>query len=97
AARLRLPLLVVAANRLGTVNHCALTAHVADTMGLVVAGFVLSNPAAEPDTSADTNAATIVALTGLSFLGELRHGSDPAAAAQDLDVPALLSWMSRAS
>jgi len=95
AARLRLPLLVVAANRLGTVNHCALTASVADAMGLAVAGFVLSNPTAERDTSADTNPATIVALTGLRFLGELRHGRDPAASAQALDVPALISWLDR--
>ena len=44
AARLRLPLLLVAANRLGTINHCALTARVAESMGLPVLGFVLSQP-----------------------------------------------------
>src|SRR5262249_24369338 len=40
AARLGLPLLVVAANRLGTVNHCALTARVAESAGLTTIGFV---------------------------------------------------------
>ena len=37
AARLGLPLLVVAANRLGTINHCALTARVAAAAALGLA------------------------------------------------------------
>ena len=45
AVRAGLPLLIVGANRLGTVNHCALTARVAAAAGLVVRGFVLSQPA----------------------------------------------------
>jgi dethiobiotin synthetase len=83
AARLRLPLLVVAANRLGTINHCALTARVADAMGLRVVGFVLSSPGAVRDHSADTNAAAVTSLTGLPCLGELPHLDDPAHAHLD--------------
>src|SRR4030095_6338537 len=64
AARLRLPLVVVAANRLGAVNHCALTAQVAAAMGLHVLGIVLSNLTPERDLSADTNGDTIRAPTG---------------------------------
>ena len=73
AVRTGLPLLVVGANRLGTVNHCALTARVAAAAGLVVHGFVLSQPAAETDASAATNAETIATLTGLRCLGVLPH------------------------
>jgi dethiobiotin synthetase len=83
AARLRLPLLVVAANRLGTINHCALTARVAEAMGLAVVGFVLSSPCRVRDASADSNAASITSLTGLPCLGELPHLDDPARAYLD--------------
>ena len=90
AVRAGLPLLVVGANRLGTVNHCALTARVAAAAGLVVRGFVLSQPTAETDPSAATNAETIAALTGLPCLGVLGHGPTPGDAVRALDVAALL-------
>ena len=95
AARLGLPLLVVAANRLGTINHCALTAHVADGMGLSVAGFVLSSPVAARDPSADTNAEAITGLTGMPCLGELPHLADPREAV--LDVSRLIVALSKDS
>ncbi len=90
AARLELPLLVVAANRLGTVNHCALTARVAESMGLTALGFVLSQPDRERDPSSATNAATIRTLTGLPCLGELPHLDDPALASNFLRIPSVL-------
>jgi dethiobiotin synthetase len=90
AARLGLPLLVVAANRLGTVNHCALTARVAESVGLTALGFVLSQPTPERDASAATNAATIRSLTGLSCLGELPYLADPALASDWLRLPEVL-------
>src|SRR5215510_7648161 len=90
AAHAALPLLIVAANRLGTVNHCALTARVAASAGLAVRGFVLSQPAAETDASAATNAETIAALTGLRCLGVLAHCTDAAVAARTFDLDALL-------
>ena len=89
AARAGLPLLIVAANRLGTVNHCALTARVAAVAGLEVRGFVLSQPAAETDASAATNAATIADLTGLRCAGVVGFRSAPADAASALDLDAL--------
>lgn len=70
-----LPLLIVAANRLGTVNHTALTARVARGEGLSVLGFVLSQSAPVTDESAVSNAATIADLTGLPCLGSLGHGA----------------------
>jgi dethiobiotin synthetase len=89
AARAGLPLLIVAANRLGTVNHCALTARVAADAGLLVRGFVLSQPAPATDASAATNAETIVALTGLQCRGVLRRCRAPQDAARTLDVAGL--------
>jgi len=74
AVRLALPVLIVAANRLGTVNHAALTARVARDAGLVVPGFVLSQPTATTDESAGTNAETIATLTGLRCLAVVPHG-----------------------
>jgi dethiobiotin synthetase len=77
AVRARLPLLIVAANRLGTVNHTALTARVAAAAGLDVRGFVLSQPTPATDPSAATNADTIAALTGLACLGVVPHAARP--------------------
>ena len=87
AARLGLPLLVVAANRLGTINHCALTARVAAAAGLTVLGFVLSQPTLDHDPSIASNTATIEHLTGLTCLGEIPHLDDPAEACRFLRVP----------
>ena len=84
AGRLSLPTLIVAANRLGTVNHCALTARVAAAAGLRVPGFVFSQPAAQTDESAATNAETVAALTGLPVLAALGHGPISAADAARL-------------
>lgn len=74
AARLGLPVLIVAANRLGTVNHCALTARAAAAAGLRVAGFVFSQPAPAADPSAATNPDAVAELTGLPVLAVLGHG-----------------------
>jgi dethiobiotin synthetase len=90
ARRCVLPLLVVAANRLGTVNHTALTARVAASLGLTMRGFVLSQPQPVTDESALSNADEIAALTGLRCLGVLPHLAEPRAAAPLLDVEALV-------
>lgn len=74
ARRAGLPLVIVAANRLGTVNHTALTARVARAEGLSVVGFALSQSAPATDESVASNAATIGDLTGLPCLGSLGHG-----------------------
>jgi dethiobiotin synthetase len=97
AARLRLPLLVVAANRLGTVNHCALTVRVAHAMGLDVLGIVLSQPASDVDPSAATNAATIATLTGVPVLAVLPYLSHPADAARVLRLDAILAGLQKDS
>jgi dethiobiotin synthetase len=88
ALRCRLPLVIVAANRLGTINHCALTARVARAAGVDVRGFVLSQPSPETDGSAATNAAAIAELTGLRCAGVLPHA--PPLPEAHLAVDALL-------
>ena len=87
AIRLRLPLLLVAANRLGTVNHCALTARVAEAARITVHGFVLSQTTATTDASGASNAETIVGLTALRCLGVLPHLVRPEEAAPLLVLP----------
>jgi dethiobiotin synthetase len=90
ATRCGLPLLIVAANRLGTINHCALTARVAIAAGLAVHGFVLSQPVPALDASAATNAGVITALTGLRCYAVLPYAPSSEAAAHALEVDAIL-------
>jgi dethiobiotin synthetase len=73
ARDLGLPLLIVAANRLGTINHCALTARAAAAAGVALRGFVLSQPDAATDPSVATNPEAIARLTNLPCLGVLEH------------------------
>ena len=89
ATRLAAPLLIVGANRLGTINHCALTARVARGAGLSVRGFVLSQPTRVTDVSAATNADVITSLTGLECLGVLPNSESYEAAAGALRPPLL--------
>jgi dethiobiotin synthetase len=91
AARCALPLLIVGANRLGTINHCALTAHAAAAAGLAVRGVVLSQRDREADPSAATNAAAVHDLTGLPVLGVLPHAPSAEAAAGALALDAILA------
>jgi len=89
-------ILVVAANRLGTINHTALTLAELSRRALRLAGFVLVdvNPLPGPDHA--TNAAEIATLTGVFPLGVLRHSQSldadslADAVAQDLDLSTVL-------
>ena len=89
AARARLPIAIVAANRLGTINHVALTARVATTYGLRIRGFVLSHPT-PPDASSPANATAITRLTGLGCLGIVPRGAGSVEAGSALAVDALV-------
>lgn len=73
AAGLGAPLLVVAANRLGTINHTALTVRAARAAGLEVADVVLTSPTAESDLSVTTNAGAIATLCQLAAVAVLPH------------------------
>jgi dethiobiotin synthetase len=65
------PIVVVAANRLGTINHTLLTLEVAERRGLLVAGWVLNHLQADDGASAISNAREIRQRTSVPFLGEI--------------------------
>jgi len=90
AARCGLPVLIVAANRLGTVNHTALTARVATAARLDLRGFVLSRPTPVVDQSQIGNAYEIQALTGLRCRGQLDHVADPIHAVERIELDGLV-------
>lgn len=56
AAALKLPVLIVAQNRLGCLNHSALTARSVASYGLRCVGIVLNTPSGANDVAAATNA-----------------------------------------
>ena len=68
---LKLPLIVVAANRLGMINHLLLTLEHASCKGLSVLGYILNRVSNENSLAADTNREVLAGLTGIQCLGEL--------------------------
>lgn len=62
-----LPLLVVVGNRLGCVNHAALTVRCARAAGVRVAGYVINALQPEPDLAMQTNAELLAELLGPSL------------------------------
>ncbi len=89
AARLNLPLLVVARTALGTVNHTALTLREAARASLGVAGLILNRTTEQTGPHEDGNADLIFKLTGHRPLGTLpwlrpEWARDPDAAADAL-------------
>jgi len=73
AAELQLPVLIVAANRLGTINHTALVAAECRRRELPCVGFILVDVSPTPAPDHDSNAEEIVRETGLPLLGALPH------------------------
>lgn len=79
AGVLKLPLVVVAANRLGVINHLLLTLEHAACRGLPVLGYILNQMERAPSLAAETNREVLAALTAVPCLGELRYVDDPVA------------------
>jgi dethiobiotin synthetase len=73
---LKLPLIVVAANKLGMINHLLLTLEHASCKGLSVLGYVLNQIEISPSLAAETNRETVVSLTGVPCIGELPYVED---------------------
>lgn len=73
AARVGLPVVVVARPGLGTLNHTALTLAELDRRGLPVAGVVVSGYPADPDTATRSNLAELDRLSGGRLLAVLDH------------------------
>jgi dethiobiotin synthetase len=79
AAEWSLPVLIVAANRLGVLNHTLLTVESVIAKGLPCAGVLLNQPVAPAadDAAAVTNPGILEDLLmsrGVPYLGELEHG-----------------------
>jgi len=72
----KLPILVVAANRLGAINHLLLTLEHASCKGLRAIGYVLNQVTAESSLAAESNRETLVGMTGVPCLGELSFISE---------------------
>ena len=75
ARDLSLPVLVVAENRLGVLNHLRLTLRYLQSEGLILAGVVLNDRTGEPSPSRETNEAEIRRIAGDRFLGRVPFGA----------------------
>ena len=80
AAEMNLPVLIVAANRLGVLNHALLTVQSVVAKGLPCAGVLLNQPTPPPagDAAAVTNPGILEELLtsqGVPYLGEMENGS----------------------
>lgn len=71
ASALRFPVLLVARNALGTVNHTALAVAELRRRGLPIAGIILVDTQPAPDAAREHNASLITQLTALAPLGTL--------------------------
>jgi len=67
----KLPIIVVAANRLGAINHLLLTLEHAFCKELSVLGYVLNCPADQSSLATETNREVLLNLTGVPCLAEL--------------------------
>ena len=77
AAEFALPVLVVAANRLGVINHTLLTVAAIHARGLRCAGVLLNQvqPPEDDDAAVLTNAGVLGELLDVPLLGELAFGA----------------------
>jgi dethiobiotin synthetase len=82
--------LVVAADRLGSLNHASLTLEALAGAGVPVLGVVFSAPA-EPDDSTGTNAAALARVAGDVRVASLPRLADPEAAAGGLGT--VVEWL----
>jgi dethiobiotin synthetase len=70
---LKLPLIVVAANKLGMINHLLLTLEHASCQGLSVLGYVVNQIESQSSLAAETNREALVSLTGVPCMGDLPY------------------------
>ena len=84
ASTAKLPVTVVAANKLGAINHLLLTLEHAACKGLRVTGYVLNHVGNEFSLATQTNRDVLRSLTGNVCLGELPYCSDRNLQASDM-------------
>ena len=76
AKDLGLPVILVAANRLGAINHILLSVAAIKAKGLTCAGIVLNQLEDEMDTPMITNKGILESLTDIPLLDHIIHGQD---------------------
>jgi len=76
AADLKLPVVLVAGNKLGALNHILLTVEAIRAKGLVCAGIILNQLEDEMDTAMITNKGVVEDLTGVPLLEHIIFGQD---------------------
>jgi len=75
ARDLSLPVLVVAENRLGVLNHLRLTLRYLQSEGLTLAGVVLNDRTGDPFPAREANEAEVRRIAGNRFLGRVPFGA----------------------
>lgn len=76
AADLSLPVVVVAANKLGALNHIILTVQAIQARGLTCAGIILNQLEDEMDTAMITNKGVVEDLTGVPLLEHIIYNQN---------------------
>jgi dethiobiotin synthetase len=71
AAEMKLPVLVVAQNRLGCLNHSMLTTNSVRDHGLKCAGLVINNPPGQKDIAVSTNVDILRRIVGVPVISGL--------------------------
>jgi dethiobiotin synthetase len=84
--------LVVAEDRLGTINHALLTLSALELAGIPCAGIVLTTPET-PDPSTGANAAAIARLSGIDRVMAVPRVADPGDAAGSMAQ--VVGWLGR--
>ena len=75
AVEIGLPVLVVARNRLGCLNHTLLTVGSVQAADLRCAGVVLNSPSRDPDIAQTTNADILGSVLDIPLLPELAENT----------------------
>lgn len=76
AADLSLPVILVAANKIGALNHIILTVNAIRAKGLTCAGIILNQLEDEMDTAMITNKGVVEELAGVPLLDHLIFGQN---------------------
>ena len=75
AKEARLPVLLVAENRLGVLNHLRLTAHYLRVEGIFLLGVILNDRTAERSLAGETNEGEVRRIAADRYLGRVPHGA----------------------
>jgi dethiobiotin synthetase len=76
AEEMGMPVVVVAANRLGAINHTLLTVRAIQDRGLTCGGVILNNIVADTDAATSTNRSVLEHLLEVPILHEVEMGQE---------------------